>query len=413
MANIVASLSLKRLSYLWIYPAPAPFTLKEFPLVSKKDFFATQTQGSEVKTEIVRKYFGAWAGVMTRNAVKKGYKKIGYADLFAGKGRYLDGSKSTPILILESALRDKRVSEMLVSIFNDANKNNKEALEKEIRQIPGIELLAHAPRIINREVNDALAEKFEKISTIPTLYFLDPWGYKGLSLRLIKAVLRPPGCDCIFFFNYNRINAALSNLDMEQNMNLFFGRNRADKLRADLFGKRPKEREDLIIAELKRALRELGGSYTVEYFFKDAGGRRTKHFLILTSKVALAERIMKEIMAKESSADNKGFFDSFGYSPLEYEKARQGSLFDVDPRDELGSMLLSAFSGRTLKVREIYRTHTIGRRYTLRNYKDAINKLDSNNKVQTNPSAEKRWRAGKLTLSDEVIVTFASERKEE
>ena len=89
--------------------------------MSKKDFFAKQTQGSEVKTEIVRKYFGVWAGVMVNQAKRHGYTKIGYADLFAGKGRYLDGSKSTPILILESAIRDKAVREMLVSIFNDAN----------------------------------------------------------------------------------------------------------------------------------------------------------------------------------------------------------------------------------------------------------------------------------------------------
>jgi three-Cys-motif partner protein len=299
---------------------------------------------------------------------------------------------------------------MLVCVFNDSDQEKTEALKKEIQQIQGIELLAHPPQVMSGEVNDALAEKFEQISTIPTLYFLDPFGYKGLSLRLIKAVLKPHGCDCIFFFNYNRINAALSNPDMKENMNSFFGKDRADSLRTNLLGKRPKEREDLIITELKRALKQLGGTYSVEYFFKDAGGRRTRHFLILASKVALAERIMKEIMAKESSTEDQGFA-SFGYNPSDGEN-RQRGLFIVDPREELGMMLLSAFSGKTLKVGDIYRKHSIGRPYTLRNYKDAINKLDAERRVQTNPPAEKRLRGGKLTLSERVIVTFGSERKE-
>jgi len=377
--------------------------------MSKKDFFAKQTQGSEVKTEIVRKYFGVWAGVMVNQAKRHGYTKIGYADLFAGKGRYLDGSKSTPILILESAIRDKAVREMLVSIFNDANPKNAQALKDEIANITDIELLAHQPKVISGVVDDSLAEKFESISTIPTLYFLDPWGYKNISLRLIKAVLKPAGCDCIFFFNYNRVNAALSNPEMKSNMDSFFGKERADKLRNVLAGQSPKQREDSIISELKSALRDYGGKYSIEYFFKDQSGSRTSHFLILTSKVPLAERKMKEIMARESSTDEYGFA-SFGFSPKSPLVA-QGSLFAQDPRQELCDLLIAEFAGRTITVDELYKLHSIGRRFTLRNYKDAINKLDSDGLVETDPPAEARVRAGKVTLSDRVVVKFNPERR--
>ena len=27
---------------------------------------------------------------------------------------------------------------------------------------------------------------FEKMSLVPTFFFIDPWGYKGLSLRLVN-----------------------------------------------------------------------------------------------------------------------------------------------------------------------------------------------------------------------------------
>lgn len=50
--------------------------------------------------------------------------KIAYLDLFAGPGRYKDGTKSTPLLILEKAIQDDAMSQMLVTIFNDRDDNN-------------------------------------------------------------------------------------------------------------------------------------------------------------------------------------------------------------------------------------------------------------------------------------------------
>jgi three-Cys-motif partner protein len=44
---------------------------------------------------------------------------------------------------------------------------------------------------------------------IPTFAFIDPYGYKGLSLGLVHAVLKDWACECLFFLNYNRINAGI------------------------------------------------------------------------------------------------------------------------------------------------------------------------------------------------------------
>ena len=71
------------------------------------------------------------------------------------------------------------------------------------RSVPDIEKLRHAPVIHNRLVGDDVAAELQKIKLVPTLCFIDPFGYKGLSLRLINAVLKDFGCECLFFFNYN------------------------------------------------------------------------------------------------------------------------------------------------------------------------------------------------------------------
>lgn len=377
----------------------------------KKDFYDEMTEQSEVKTEIVRKYFWAWAKLIIAQVKKHGGNKIGYADLFAGKGRYRDGSKSTPLLILEGAIRDRDISQMLVTIFNDADPDNPPALENEIKNLPGINTLKYSPiPTLNIKVGDDLAQLFEERRTIPTLFFLDPWGYKGLSLRLVKAVLKPWGCDCIFFFNYNRINAALSNPVFTKNMNTFFGEDRANHIRSNLEGKNPAERQEVIIDELKEALKEFGGTYNLEYFFKDVSGEKTSHFLIFASKNVKGYEIMKDIMGRESSRADQGV-PSFGFSPLDKQKAfnkeREPTLFDLtSPIDDLAELLLNEFAGRTLTTQEIYREHHLGKRFLLKNYQEALRKLEAEGKIQTDPLAEKRIRAGKVTFGAHVKVRF-------
>jgi three-Cys-motif partner protein len=125
---------------------------------------------------------------------------------------------------------------------------------------------------------------FEDMKFVPTLFFVDPWGYKGLSLRLVNSVLKDWGCDCIFFFNYNRINMGLSNPSVQEHMNALFGEERADSLREQLEEISAIEREFFIIEELTKAIQEMGGEYVLPFCFKDDNGTRTSHHLIFCCK---------------------------------------------------------------------------------------------------------------------------------
>ena len=179
--------------------------------MSTDSFFDESREQSAVKTAIVSKYFWSWAKVMMPQAQRGSDPRIAYVDLFAGPGLYKDGTKSTPLLILEKAIQDEKMSQMLVTIFNDKDDNNLHDLQSAIDRLPGIEKLKHRPDVWNKEVGDEMVKLFSSNRLVPTLFFVDPWGYKGLSLLLVDSVLKDWGCDCIFFFNYNRINMGLSN----------------------------------------------------------------------------------------------------------------------------------------------------------------------------------------------------------
>jgi three-Cys-motif partner protein len=371
--------------------------------VSTEQFFEETTEQSRAKAEIVSKYFWAWAKVVIPTT-KKRDNRIAYIDLFAGPGRYKDGTASTPLLVLRKAVDDPDMCKMLVTMFNDADNTHTQSLEQAINKIPGIERLKHKPQINNEEVGEEIVKTFEEMKFVPTLFFVDPWGYKGLSLRLVNSVLKDWGCDCIFFFNYNRINMGLQNQTVEEHMNALFGQERADVLRKRVENLSPDEREVTIVEEIASALKEMGGKYVLPFRFRNEKGERTKHHLIFVSKHSRGYEIMKEIMAKESTRTDQGV-PSFEYNPAD---KRQAFLFEFTrPLEDLKKMLPKDFAGRRLTVGAIYEEHNVDRPYIRRNYKDALRQLEAEGKVRADPPAAKRMkRKGEVTVADEVVIAF-------
>ncbi|MBO6862871.1 MAG: three-Cys-motif partner protein TcmP [Alphaproteobacteria bacterium] len=364
-----------------------------------KKFFEERSDQSEVKARIVTKYFFAWARVIMPTAAKHG-GKIAYIDLYAGPGRYRDGAASTPLLVLQTALDDARMAQMLVSYFNDARNENTATLQEEINKLPGIEKFTYKPIVTCGEVDDEAARYFNETKLIPSFSFIDPFGYKGLSLNIIKGVIKDWGCDCVFFFNYNRINAGIGNQFVAQHMDDLFGRERAEALRKRLPGLSPELREAAILEELANEIKRLGGTYVLPFTFKNAAGTRTSHKLIFVSKHFRGYSIMKSIMAGESSTHDEGV-PSLTYSPAD---ASMPLLFSLaQPLSKLKESLLATFAGREVKFTQIYETHSVDTPYIDKNYREILKQLENEAVISVRSTKGKR-RAG--TFADHVLIKF-------
>jgi three-Cys-motif partner protein len=368
-----------------------------------ESFFNESSEQSRVKTAIVSKYFWAWAKVIMPWAKKSG-GKIAYIDLFAGPGRYEDGTRSTPLYIVETAIKDPEMSRMLVATFNDADAAKTNSLQAAINALPGLEKLKFKPTVMNKVVGEEMAQLFERTKLAPTLFFVDPWGYQGLSLRLVNSVLKDWGCDCVFFFNYNRINMGLANDLVKQHMDALFGVERADRLRSRLEGMNPADREFAIVEELAQALRDMGGKFVLPFGFTNESGSRTSHHLIFVSKNVLGYTIMKNIMAGESTSAPQGV-PSFKYNPAD---ERFPLLFDLTrPLDDLQEMLLREFAGRRLTMNAVFEAHHVGKPFVEKNYKDVLRKLEAAGKITSEPPAVQRpKRSGEVTFGAKVVVEF-------
>lgn len=368
-------------------------------------FFEESKEQSLIKSTIVAKYFDVWSNVIisTQKRFPQYSQKIAYIDLFAGPGRYKDDTQSTPLKILANAIEKPDLRKRLVAIFNDKDENNAKLLEKTIAEISGIETLEYKPQVYNQEVGDEIVKMFESMNLVPTLFFVDPWGYKGLSLRLVNSVLKNWGCDAIFFFNYNRINMGINNEAVQEHMQALFGEEQAIALRNRLNGEKSFQRELLIIEELCQVLKAYGSRYVLPFRFKNNRGKRTSHHLIFVSKHLRGYEIMKDIMARESTSDTQGV-PSFEYNPADL-LPRQALLFQLSrPLDDLKDNLLVSFRGYKIAMKKIYEKHNVDTPYIKKNYKDVLRELYDDGTI--NAITPNGKPPQKNTFSDKIIVAF-------
>ena len=369
--------------------------------ISKK-FFEERSEQSSVKTQIVTKYFDVWSNIIIDTVKKTGDGKIGYIDLFAGPGQYKDHTPSTPVLILKAAIKNGRIRGSLETLFADADENNISTLEEVISKLSRVNTLGHYPEIIVNEVGKDKKDIFSNRDRIPSLTFLDPFGYKGLSLRLFSEAVKDWGCECIFFFNYQRINAAITNPTVESYIDDIFGKERANKLRKKVEGVKAGPRREIVLDELTDALREtVKGVFVLPFAFRDKD-RRLTHHLIFVSKNFKGYEEMKKIMAKASSQlIEQECIASFTFSLAPKLKA---NLPGLGLLDKLKELLLKEFSGRTLETSVIYRTHNVGTPYILNDYKVALMQLEEEGKISVTDPEGKNRRKG--SFPSRLMVAF-------
>lgn len=365
-------------------------------------FFAEQSEQSSIKAKIVTSYFTAWSRVMKNNW--PGY--LGYIDLFCGPGEYSDHTPSAPVQIVKNVLSDANLVKRMLFVFNDKDKESIDHLKSTIESIDQDRLLNDNIQYLNEAVASGFDDRIHIPDSVPVLSFIDPFGYKGLTLDLIHKLIASNGSDCIFFFNYNRINMALSNTKFDDHLKKLFGDKRTDELKAKLASLSAIEREPIVLDGLVEALRDGNNNYVLPFKFYGKEQTRTSHFIIFVTKHPTACKIMKQIMYTNSAKDADGvatfsFEDSknFGFS-------QQLSMFDNKLKD-LESMLVSKYCGRRMLVSRICEDVQCDftNFYVEQNVKAALVNLENAGKLEVD-GRKVKMRAGKICMPNTATVVF-------
>ena len=372
-------------------------------MISNDFFFAEQSEQSAVKAHIVSSYFAAWSRI-----ISKWETPMLYFDLFCGPGKYGNDKLAAPLLIIQKTLQDPKIQSKMNFVFNDKDSTNISMLKQSIEQMDKDLKLRDKIQFYNETVEKDFYLRINIPHNIPMLSFVDPFGYKGLTINLIEKLISNKGSDCIFFFNYNRINMALSNTKFDEHLKNIFGSKRLYELKACLNDFEPKQREPIVLNALIEALRENKTCYVLPFKFYSTEMLRTSHFIIFVTKHPLACKIMKEIMYSNSAKD------SDGVATFSYKDSRnfgngfeQLSLFDR-PIQSLMDDIVRRYEGRKASVEEIcnYVEYDFSNFFVSKNVKEVLKRLEKNEIIEVISGRKQKLRNGQLNMPDKAVVQF-------
>ncbi len=372
------------------------------------EFFKKPREQSIIKKEIVTKYFPIWAGIMSRTVKKHSRNKdyrLGYIDLYCGPGMYYNGVESTPITIMKHILSNTDYQENFITIFNDCNDGAIESLQENFELLDNYDKLKHKPVFYCSEIDTETIKYFD-IDIIPSFIFLDPFGFKGITIELISKLVRSFGCDIILFFNYNSIQRHLTNEKVSSHMKNLFTPEMYDELVNYLKLNPRANREDSIITHFKKALKSNNANYVLPFRFVKEDENRTSHYLFFITKHELGAQKIKDIMwlASSKKVDN---IASFEFIP-NCKDTNQFTIFDMcslslnDLKQALYKDLSEILdNNQKIPILEIYSMYTESI-YTNDNIKQALLELEKENRIIVNG----RIKKSTITLPKQCTISI-------
>lgn len=351
---------------------------------------------SEVKSQIVVNYFKLWS-----TAVRKSGTSLVYLDLYAGKGQYSSGEKSTAVQVLQSSCSDNYLKAKLITILNDIKPLHCKDMRRVITELRIDKAFENRPRVFNLEANELYQNVLNEIETLPKFCFIDPYGYKGLTLSLVESVIKDWGCDCIVFLYTCGINRNIRSEKNAHHLKLLFGDRGYANLRKALYsGQTRSERE--ILNSFLNCAKEVGAKYVLPLQFNMPNKNQISHHLVFLSKHHRGFHFIKEVMSAVSIKEDG--IPKYVYVEGADRSVEQMGLPQIGLLSKLKGRIVSRFRGKTLKVKNLIEScHIEGWEYTEKNIRDTLKKLEGAAFSVKPPNGKKR-RTG--TLGGENTLVF-------
>ena len=350
---------------------------------------------TKVKHELLEKYLSGWLSILGR-----WHKRLLIVDGFAGRGTYSDGSDGSPIIILRKAqelISIRRVGEVFCAFVEDNPKNY-----ATLRTLLGETKSAHPDVTILGPFND----KFESVAAravrdsggklVPSFWFIDPFGFTGISLGMMKRIMALDRSEVFITWMVRDINRFLSHVDLHDALDRLFGTQEWRRIRESSLGGHEQERA--LLQLYVEQLRSIGCKVTAFRVCMD-DRVQTLYYMMHGTKSPKGRRLMKDVMYKQGA---NGLFRYLG--PREQAAQMQGMLIEEDPIPALKDQLLSKYGGRRVSFEDICNECCDDNDLPDRKYRDALKGLREEGMVVVTPVTSKTNRG----LGGDDLITFPS-----
>lgn len=350
---------------------------------------------SKAKHEILRRYLGAWFGILGRYN-----QRLNYLDGFCGPGRYDKGEEGSPIIALKIALghNANQIIREANFVFIDEKEDRIAHLEYEINCLPipkNFDIVTVVDQFENtlKGILDDLDAKGGKLA--PTFAFIDPFGFKGVPFQLIQRLLSNPKTEIFINIQVESINRWLNHPSPQitDQIKELFGTNKVlDVLLSG--GDRVCELRNLYQKQLEMCAK------FVRYFEMRDENNRTIYYLFFATNNSLGHAKMKAAFWQVDSTTGFRFSDA--------TNPDQPVLFEEDPTLELREELVNHFAGRRVYVKLIKNYVEDCTPFIESHMKKVLRKLEEQGRIQVELYKSDGKRRVALSFTDEVIVTFLS-----
>lgn len=300
---------------------------------------------TEAKHAILRKYLDAWLPIITRwNG------RVLYIDGFAGPGKYIDGKDGSPIIAIKAVLEHRaNINSEIIMKFVEANKERCECLKQNISglNIPPefnikTECICDKFENVLKDIFNYLDEQKARIA--PAFVFIDPFGFTGIPLSLIKKIMSNNQCEVLITFMYEEINRFISDEKLWASLTDTFGTEDWKKVIPET---NPKIREEMLHNIYKTQLEHEAGIKYVRSFKMINRTNKTDYFLFFGTNNITGLKKMKEAMWR---VDKTGLFQ---FSDATYSP-NQPTLFEIGPDySQLKNIIINNFKNKKISVQEL------------------------------------------------------------
>jgi len=160
---------------------------------------------SEVKVQLLKLYLERYLNILNLSPYTS---DLNIYDLFCSEGVYDNGGKGSPICILET-IKPIFVDNLLKGktgrfncLFNDNDAAKVAKLQATVNQMELNRLQTGGPRYENKEYKNILTEVVGEINQFQSqkaFIFIDPYGYKDISVQDIKKLLKSKKTEVLLF----------------------------------------------------------------------------------------------------------------------------------------------------------------------------------------------------------------------
>ena len=259
---------------------------------------------TRAKHQLLRNYLEAWFPILT---IQRKVNQVIFLDGFAGPGVYKGGEPGSPIIALATLVDHRSFNNLNATrfrfIFVEKDKERYENLKKEVESYWGRRSEGKPTNVSTEFYNtDFLQVANQMIADnkgqyVPTFAFIDPFGWKGVPMSVIRELLGLGGCEVLFNFMIQDVTRFVTGDHpvIGSQFAELFG-TKAENLRT--FKKlRGLERNDALRDFYKQQLREQAHfSYVSSFGVMNVDRGRMGYYLMFGTHHYRGLEVMKEAM---------------------------------------------------------------------------------------------------------------------